>query len=721
MTTHTQLSRRGFLKVTGGATAGLTLGFHVPPMIRGMAAEAAAPGVLNAWVRIAPDDTVTILLSQSEMGQGVYTSLPMILAEELECDWQKVRVEMAPVDEAYQNPVFHLQGTGGSTSVRAFMAPLRTAGAAAREMLKLAAAERWGVPVEECHASGGRVVHGPKGQIASYGELAAVAAALDPPAEPPLKPEHQFRLIGQPVPRLDLPDKVRGSAIFGIDVRLPGMVYATIAQSPVFGGKVRSIANQAEVESRRGVLALVPLDDAVAVVAEHFWQAKTALDALEVAWEEGAGAAVDDAAIMALFRSRIDGEAAVGTERGDVDRALAGAAKVVEAEYALPFLAHATMEPMNATAHVAAERVEIWAPTQGQGPLAGALAQMFQLPAEAIAIHTTFLGGGFGRRFELDFALQAARVSKATGRPVQLIWTREEDMQHDLYRPASLNRIQAGIDDGGRVVAWKHRCVSPSIMSRVFPEFVKDGLDPISLEGVSDKVYGIPNFKVDYVLQNTHVPVGFWRSVGHSFNAFVFESMLDEVAHAAGRDPYELRRELLAEHPRELTLLDLVADKAGWGSQLEPVLGGRRGRGIVLHESFASLVAQVAEVTVRDDGSLTVDRIVCAVDPGLAVNPDTIDAQMRSGIIFGLSAALMQKITIENGRVVEANFDGYPLAALTDVPLIEVHIAPSGDAAGGIGEPATPPVAPALGNAIFAATGKRIRTLPIGELDLTGV
>jgi isoquinoline 1-oxidoreductase beta subunit len=721
MTTHTQLSRRGFLKVTGGATAGLTLGFHVPPMIGGMAAEAAAPGVLNAWVRIAPDDTVTILLSQSEMGQGVYTSLPMILAEELECDWQKVRVEMAPVDEAYQNPVFHLQGTGGSTSVRAFMAPLRTAGAAAREMLKLAAAERWGVPVEECHASGGRVVHGPKGQIASYGELAAVAAALDPPAEPPLKPEHQFRLIGQPVPRLDLPDKVRGSAIFGIDVRLPGMVYATIAQSPVFGGKVRSIANQAEVESRRGVLALVPLDDAVAVVAEHFWQAKTALDALEVAWEEGAGAAVDDAAIMALFRSRIDGEAAVGTERGDVDRALAGAAKVVEAEYALPFLAHATMEPMNATAHVTAERVEIWAPTQGQGPLAGALAQMFQLPAEAIAIHTTFLGGGFGRRFELDFALQAARVSKATGRPVQLIWTREEDMQHDLYRPASLNRIQAGIDDGGRVVAWKHRCVSPSIMSRVFPEFVKDGLDPISLEGVSDKVYGIPNFKVDYVLQNTHVPVGFWRSVGHSFNAFVFEGMLDEVAHAAGRDPYELRRELLAEHPRELALLDLVADKAGWGSQLEPVLGGRRGRGIVLHESFASLVAQVAEVTVRDDGSLTVDRIVCAVDPGLAVNPDTIDAQMRSGIIFGLSAALMQKITIENGRVVEANFDGYPLAALTDVPLIEVHIAPSGDAAGGIGEPATPPVAPALGNAIFAATGKRIRTLPIGELDLTGV
>jgi isoquinoline 1-oxidoreductase beta subunit len=516
-------------------------------------------------------------------------------------------------------------------------------------------------------------------------------------------------------------DKVRGTATFGIDVRLPGMVYATIRQSPVFGGKVQSIANQAEVESRRGVLAVVPLDDAVAVVAEHFWQAKTALDALEVAWDEGAGAGVDDAAIMALFRSRIDGEAAVGAERGDVDGALAGAAKVVEAEYALPFLAHATMEPMNATAHVTAERAEIWAPTQGQGPLAGALAQMFRLPPEAVAIHTTFLGGGFGRRFELDFALQAARISKAIGRPVQLIWTREEDMQHGFYRPASLNRIQAGIDEDGRVVAWKHRCVSPSIMSRVFPEFVKDGLDPISLEGAADKVYGIPHFKVDYVLQNTHVPVGFWRSVGHSFNAFVFESMLDEVAHAAGRDPYELRRELLADHPRELALLDLVAEKAGWGRPLAPVQGGRRGRGIVLHESFGSLVAQVAEVTVQDDGSLTVDRIVCAVDPGLVVNPDTIDAQMRGGIVFGLSAALMQKITIENGRVVEANFDGYPLAAMTDVPPIEVHIAPSGEAAGGIGEPATPPVAPALGNAIFAATGKRIRTLPIGEIDLTGV
>jgi isoquinoline 1-oxidoreductase beta subunit len=721
MTTHTELSRRGFLNVTGGATAGLTLGFHVPALVSGAAAGGAAPAVLNAWVRITPDDTVTLLLSQSEMGQGVYTSLPMILAEELECDWQKVRVEMAPVGEAYQNPAFHLQGTGGSTSVRAFMAPLRQAGAAAREMLKLAAAERWGVPVAECHASGGRVVHGPKGQIARFGELAAAAAAFEPPAKPPLKSADQFRLIGRPVPRLDLPDKVRGSATFGIDVRLPGMVYAAIRQSPVFGSKVQSIANQAEVEGRRGVLAVVSLDDAIAVVAEHFWQAKTALDALEIAWDDGAGAAVDDAAIMALFRSRIDGEAAVGTERGDVDRALAGAAKVVEAEYALPFLAHATMEPMNATARVTAERVEVWAPTQGQGPLAGALAQMFQLPPEAIVIHTTFLGGGFGRRFELDFALQAARVAKATGRPVQLIWTREEDMQHDFYRPASLNRIQVGIDEGGRVIAWKHRCVSPSIMSRVFPESVKDGLDPISLEGASDKVYGIPNFKVDYVLQNTHVPVGFWRSVGHSINAFVFESMLDEVAHAAGRDPYELRRELLAGHPRELALLDLVADKAGWGSPLEPVQGGRRGRGIVLHESFGSLVAQVAEVTVQDDGSLTVDRIVCAVDPGIVVNPDTIDAQMRSGIVFGLSAALMQKITIENGRVVEANFDGYPLAAMTDMPAIEVHIAPPGEVAGGIGEPATPPVAPALGNAIFAATGKRIRTLPIGEVDLTGV
>jgi isoquinoline 1-oxidoreductase beta subunit len=601
------------------------------------------------------------------------------------------------------------------------MAPLRQAGAAAREMLKLAAAERWGVPVAECHAAGGRVVHGPKGQIARYGELAAAAAALAPPAEPPLKSKDQFRLIGQPVARLDLPDKVRGRAVFGVDVRVPDMVYAAIRQSPVFGGKPRSIANRADVEARKGVIAVVPLDDAVAVVATHFWQAKTAADALDIAWDEGAGAAIGDAEIMALFRSRIDGEAALGAERGDVDGALAGAAKVVEAEYALPFLAHATMEPMNATAHVTAARAELWTPTQGQGPLAHTLARMFQLPPEAITINTTFLGGGFGRRFEQDFSIQAALLSKAVGRPVQLIWTREEDIQHCFYRPASLSRIRAGVDADGRIVAWRHRCVSPSIMSRVFPNFVKDGLDRISLEGAADKVYGIPHFRVDYVLQNTHVPVGFWRSVGNSFNAFVFESMLDEVAHAAGRDPYELRRELLAEHPRELALLDLVADKAGWGSPLAPVQGGRRGRGIALHESFGSQVAQVAEVTVRDDGSLKVDRIVCAVDPGVVVNPDTIDAQMRSGIIYGLSAALMQKITIENGRVVEANFDSYPLASMTDVPPIEVHIAPSGEAAGGIGEPATPPVAPALGNAIFAATGKRIRSLPIGELDLTGV
>jgi isoquinoline 1-oxidoreductase beta subunit len=363
MTKHIELSRRRFLEVTGGATAGLTLGFHVPSLIRGAAAGGAAPAVLNAWVRITPDDTVTLLLSQSEMGQGVYTSLPMILAEELECDWQKVRIEMAPVDEAYQNPAFHMQGTGGSTSVRAFMQPLRHAGAAAREMLKLAAAKRWGVAVAECHASGGGIVHGPKGQIARYGQLATAAAALKPPAEPPLKTADQFRLIGHPVARLDLPDKVRGAATFGIDVRLPDMVYATIRQSPVFGGKVQNIPNRAEVEGRRGVLAVVRLEDAVAVVAEHFWQAKTAADALDITWAEGAGAGVDDAAIMALFRSRIDGAAAVGSERGDVDQALAGAAKVVEAEYALPFLAHATMEPMNATAHVTATPVEIWAPT----------------------------------------------------------------------------------------------------------------------------------------------------------------------------------------------------------------------------------------------------------------------------------------------------------------------------------------------------------------------
>ncbi len=706
------LNRRAFLKTTAIAGGGLLLGFHLPWGSH-VAAATSDDQEINAWLRIDTDDTVTIVVGQSEMGQGVHTALPMIVAEELEADWQKVRVAFAPVAAAYRNPIFHIQGTGGSTSVRAFYDPLRQAGAAVREMLVAAAAKSWGVSPGECRAEDGKIVHKPSGRKLRYGALAAAAAKLTPPANPALKSREQFRLIGKPTKRLDSPAKVDGSATFGLDVKVPGMLYAAVKASPVFGGKVASL-NRKTAKAMAGVKAVVEIPDGVAVVAESYWQAKKALDAVEVKWAEGTRGTLESAGIAQRLRDGLRETGVVAHETGNVEEAFATAASVIEAEYDVPFLAHATMEPMNCTAHVRAKGCEIWAPTQGQERAQLLAAKLTGLPPDKVKVHTTFLGGGFGRRIEGDFVAQAVLLSKAVGTPVKVVWSREEDIQHDFYRPASACHLRGAFDAAGRLLGLTQLIVAPSIMARVYPDRVKDGLDHSSVEGSVSTPYGIPNRRVRYVMKDTGVPVGFWRSVGNSHNAFYVESFIDEIAHATRTDPYEFRRELLASSPRYRAVLEMAATKAGWGKPLPD----RRFRGIALHESFGSIVAEVAEVSVSDEGRLRVHRVVCVVDCGRVVNPATVEAQMEGGIVYGLTAALRGEITLKAGRVVQSNFHDYEMLTQAEMPAVEVHILESGAALGGVGEPGTPPICAAVTNAIFAATGKRIRSLPIRKHDL---
>jgi isoquinoline 1-oxidoreductase beta subunit len=707
MQTVLNLSRRRFLQGGTAVAGGLVLGFHLPAGGRSARAGAGETAI-NAWLRIAPDDTITVVVAHSEMGQGVHTSLPMLLAEELEVDWTKVRAEFAPTAEVYRNRMFGIQGTGGSTSIRSSFEHLRRAGATAREMLRRAAAEAWGVPVEGCRAQGGRVVHEASGRAAGYGGLAAAAAKLEPPAEVPLKKPGDWSLIGTAVPRLDVPAKVDGSAGFGIDVTLPGMLTATILASPVFGGRLKSV-DEAPALAVAGVRAVVPLEAAVAVVAEGYWPALKGLEALAPVWDEGPHAAMSDATIRAELSAALEQEGAVAFGQGDLAAALAGADRRLEAAYEVPYLAHATMEPMNATARVTDTGVEIWAPTQGQGPIQQAVAGLLGLAPAQVEVHTTFLGGGFGRRFETDFVVQAVFVSKAAGAPVKLVWSREEDMRQDFYRPAAMAHFSAGLDGAGKPLAWYARLASPSIMSRALPHLVKDGIDPTSVEGVSDTPYGVANLRVAYAMRHFGVPVGFWRAVGNSQNAFFVESFVDELAHAAGRDPLAFRLDLLGEHPRHRKVLESAAEAAGWGRAAP----AGRFRGLALHESFGSIVAEVAEISLAEGREIKLHRMTCAIDCGRTVNPDTVVAQMESGIVYGLTAVLFGQITIDAGRVREGNFDSYPMLQLAHMPAVEVQIVESGAALGGVGEPGTPPAAPALTNALFAATGKRIRSLPL--------
>ena len=713
MTSRTSVTRREFLETTGVVGAGLLLGFHLPAGGRfGTAAAGAAPFAPNAWLRLGTDESVLVIVDRSEMGQGVTTALPMLLAEELDADWSKVRIEFAPADKAYANPLFGMQGTGGSTSVRAAWQPLRKAGAAARDMLVSAAAQTWGVDKAECRAERGAVIHGPSRRRLSYGRLVAKAATLPVPQDVPLKEPKDWRILGTRVRRLDTPPKVDGTAEFGIDVKVPGMLVAVIARSPVRGGAVASF-DAAKARAVPGVRQVVQVSSGVAVVADGYWPAKQGRDALAVTWNEGPNAQLTSASISQLLAQSADHAGAVARHDGsDPEAALAAAATRYDAAYELPFLAHATMEPMNCTAHVRADGVDVWAPTQFQTGAQGLGAKIGGVAPEQVTVHTTYLGGGFGRRFELDFIQEALETSKAVGAPVKVIWSREDDTQQDQYRPACYHRLRAGLDAAGQPVAWTHRIVAPSIMARVFPNLVKNGIDGEAVEGGVGMPYTVPNVHVEYLMPDTGIPVGFWRSVNNSFNAFVVESFVDELAHAAKRDPYEYRRDLLTKAPRHLGVLNLAAQQAGWGA---PLAAGR-SRGIAVWKSFETHVAQVAEISIDSDGTVRVHRVVCAVDCGPVVNPDIVEAQMQSAIVYGLTAALWGEITIDRGRVTQSNFNNYRVLRLAEMPRVEVHIVPSSESQGGVGEPGTPPIAPAVCNAIYAATGKRLRKLPIGKL-----
>ncbi len=715
MSSIVSIPRRRFLQTSALATAGLIIGFRLP--LEGEAAGPEAEFVPNAFLHIAPDGLVTVLVGKSEMGQGVYTALSMIAAEELDADWSKVRVEAAPAAPAYFHTAFGTQMTGGSSSVWSDYDQFRKAGAVARAMLVAAAAQSWSVDAASCRTENGNVIHDTTKKRASYGSLATAAAKLTPPKEVKLKDPKDFRIIGKPTHRLDTPEKTNGKAIFGIDVKLPGLLTALIAHPPVFGAKVRSV-NSDKAKAIAGVRGVYQIPAGVAVVADSFWPAKQGRDALVIEWDEGPMADFSTAKQRADFTELAGKPGLVARNDGDAAQALASAAKKIEAEYELPYLAHATMEPMNCVARISGDSCEIWTGTQAQTIDQGAAAAAAGLKPEQVKVHTTFLGGGFGRRASLvaQFVLEAVHVAKAAKTPVKVVWTREDDMRGGYYRPFFHDRFSAGLDADNNPVAWKHTIVGQSIMTgTMFESFgVKDGIDGSSVEGAKELPYDIPNLRVELHSPKLGVPVHFWRSVGHSHTGFVTESFFDELAHAAGKDPFEMRRALLAKHPRNRGVLELAAEKAGWG---KPLAAGR-GRGIALHESFESFVAQVAEVSVSKAGVLRVHRVVCAIDCGQIVNPDTIKAQMESCIIFGLTAALYGEISFERGRVKQSNFHDYKMLRIHEAPEIEVHIMPSTEKHGGVGEPGVPPVAAAVGNAIFAATGKRIRRLPIRSTDL---
>jgi len=708
----TAISRRTFLRTSLVSGAGLVIAFHVPGKARAAAPAPEKPlPPPNAFLRIAPDGTVTILLAHSEMGQGIWTGLAMLVAEELRCDWSKVRVEHAPAAPVYAHTAFGMQMTGGSTTTWSEFDRYRSVGAMARDMLVRAAAERWKVDPSRLRAGGGHVHLGK--QKLSYGELAAAAEALPPPAKVKLTDAKDWKLIGKRVRRLDAPEKITGRALFGIDVQLPGLRTALVARAPVFGGTVRSF-DASKTSALPGVEKVVQVPSGVAVVARDFWSAQQGRDALEIQWDLGPGAAVDTEKLLAGYRALARTPGPVALEKGDPDAALAKAARRLEAEFDVPYLAHAPMEPLNCTVRLDGDRCELWTGTQFQTMEQGTAARIAGVPPEKVTVHTPFLGGGFGRRANprADFVSEAVHVAKAAGVPVKVVWTREDDVRGGFYRPLFLHRIEAGVDARGLPVAWRHVVVGQSILAGTpFDSMVKNGIDEASVEGVVDSPYldGVAARRVTLHSPRNEVPVLWWRSVGNTHTAFAMECMVDELAHAAGRDPLAFRAALLARHPRHLRALRLAAEKAGWGRR--PPAG--RARGLAVHESFGSIVAQVAEVSVEEKGRIRVHRVTCAVDCGLAVNPLAVEAQVQGSIAFGLGPALKSALTIKEGRVQESNFHDYEVLRLDEMPEVAVHVVKSGAKMGGVGEPATAPIAPAVANAVFALTGKRLRSLPL--------
>lgn len=719
MTIHTNLSRRQFVVSTLTAAGGFALGVGTAP------AEAASlsvrpwnddttryPGEINAWVVIQPDDTVIIRYGRAEMGQGSFTALPQILAEELECDWAFVKPEYASANRNVRdNKVYGSLSTGGSRAVRETGVIVQQAGASARERLIAAAAKRWNVAATDCEAAMSKVTHKPTGRSFRFGELATEAAAIKLDKEPALKRPDQYKFIGRRLERLDIPLKINGSAKYGIDLEVPGMVRAAVMKCPVFGGTLKS-ADESKVTSRRGVLQVVKLKDAVAVVADRTYRAQAALKALPIEWEVGAAGTTNSTQFRKTYLDALNEKGAEARHDGNVDAALAKAAKTVEATYDVPIIAHAPMEPLNAIAHVQADRVDVWVGTQNADLALTFAAQASGMKPENVYVHNTFSGGGFGRRLGPDEVAQAVAISKAVGKPVKLVWTREEEIRQGRYRTQAAIRFKAGFAADGTAIALEMR----NSAGAANPAGVKDGIDPQTLQGLINTAYQLPNYRVISMLKNTHVPLGPWRAPGHSQNAFFMESFIDEMAHAAGKDPVQLRRELLAHRPDFQQVLDVLVEKGDWGT---PLPRGR-GRGIAITEAYDSIVGMIVEVTVRN-GQVKADRVVIACDCGTVVNPRGVETQLEGGMIYGLSAALFGNITIRDGRVEQGNFDTYPVVRFKDAPKTEVYISPTpGKRWGGVGEPGATVIQPAVTNAIFAATGRRLRSLPVVGQDLNG-
>lgn len=704
-----QASRRGFL---AGSGAALVVGFTLPVAGRALAtAQGAASSFSpNAWLRITPDDRITVICGSSEMGQGVLTAIPQIMAEELDADWAKVGVEQAPVSTAFNNPAFGMQATGGSTTVRGHWDVMRNAGATARAMLIAAAAEQWKVPAGQCRTGAGRVVHS-SGKSLTYGELAEAASQQKAPDKVVLKDPNNFRIIGQRKKRLDTAGKINGSALYGIDVQLPGMLVAVMARAPLPGAKVVKVED-AQAKAVNGVKQVISLPSGVAVLATGYWAAKKGRDALKVDWDLGANTGLSSAKVTAMLNEGASKPGAVAKKEGSED---ATASRMVEATYEAPYLAHACMEPMNCTAWVKPDGVEIWAGTQSQGPVQGILSQVAAVDPGKVKVNTMMLGGGFGRRFAPDFVIDATLLSKISGSPVKLIYSREDDMAAGFYRPAAVAKFTGGLAADGKATVLKAGVASPSIMAASgFMKIPESGVDSFAMEGIADHPYDIPNQRLDYSRREPGPNVWFWRSVGHSQNIFFIESFIDEMAVAAGKDPYEFRRAMLDKQPRYKQVLEIAAQKAGWG---QPLPAGMF-RGIAVAQSFGSYVAEVAEVSVGADGTPKVHRVVAAVDCGMTVNPTIIERQIEGAIAFGLTAALYGRITLKDGRVEQSNFHDYPILRSNEMPKVEVHIVASTERPGGIGEPGTPPIAPAVANALFAATGKRLRSLPFDTEQL---
>ena len=692
-----------------------------PETAVGQAATAAskqAPGLAHdAFIRIDRAGIVTLVVHKVEMGQGTFTAMPMLLAEELGADLTKVKLEQAPADNTlYADPLLGGQVTGGSTSVRGAYKPLREAGAKVRMVLVQAAAQQWKVPVDELKVVAGTIRHEGSNRSMHFGEVVDTASKLTFPTTVKLKDPADFTLIGKPLKRLDAPAKVNGAALFGIDARLPNMGIAAVAASPVKGGKVVALDEQ-KAMAVKGVRQVLRIEDAVAVVADNYWSAKQGLLAAAPRFDDGPNARASTASIVADMAKVSQGAGAVARNDGDALKGLeAEGGRRVDAVYEMPFLAHATMEPANCTVDLRADGCDLWCGTQVPALAQGAAVKLTGLPIEKVKVHNFFLGGGFGRRLEVDYVVQAVQFAKLVKTPLKVIWSREEDIQHDMYRPYYLDRMSARLDERGMPTAWFHRITGSAIIARFFPALFKDGVDPDAIEGAVDLQYTIPAVRVEYVRHEPGaVATAFWRGVGATHNVFMVESFVDELAHAGKTDPVAFRRALLQKSPRTLAVLNLAAEKAGWGKPLKPIAGRKVGRGVSTQFVFGSYMAQVAEVSVGPDGDVRVHRVVCAVDCGQNINPDTIAAQMEGGIMFGASAALWNQITLENGKVQQTNFGDYRAMRMNEAPTIEVHIVNSRDEPGGIGEPGTAGIAPALANAVFAATGKRVRRLPIEE------